>query len=442
MDDTEYKAPKGANLQYLLGKLRDDRFSTEYHFQDQMYDPRYGHHFPYFNIQTAKTMMLDPRISYGLSLIKGPIITYTKFFDSEEAESPSIHTAIVELNYHFPYAVTAKTPEIEKFIIDQLNRFWEVALSKVLTAVEWGYSASEVRFKRKKDGSVHFDNLFLYPAFGVQCVSRRQGIVGFVRNRDKNTYVPIGKGFWHVHKRERNHYYGESALKGAHIPWHETWTLGGARDIRRTWFFKNAYDGGELYYPEGSYQDANGNIVTHEDHAVRMLELKRSGSGMIFPSTKGLDGKRMWEYEPPKANVTPSGMEQYIQLLRDEELEGLGIPPEVVQSAGNDGMGSATGRMVPLMAFIASLTPIGTHVIGDFCEQILPLLLHFNGMEDDYTIRRIVPKTQENVNAEFEQANPDNGNPNPNPASKGNDDHQKKPQPIQKKTIQNNGKTG
>jgi hypothetical protein len=187
--------PTGANLEYLLGKLKDDRFSTEYHFNDQMWDPRYGHHFPFFNIQTAKTMLLDPRIKYGLSLIKGPITTYTKFFNSEEAESPSIHTAIVELNYHFPYAVKAKSPEVEEFIIDQLNRFWEVALSKVLTAIEWGFSASEVRFKRKKDGSVHFDNLFLYPSFGTQCVSRRKGIVGFIRNRDRNTYVPIGKGF-------------------------------------------------------------------------------------------------------------------------------------------------------------------------------------------------------------------------------------------------------
>jgi len=360
-------------------------------------------------------MLLDPRIKYGLSLIKGPITTYTKFFTSEEAESPDIHSAIVELNYHFPYAVRAKSPEVEEFIIDQLNRFWEVGLAKALTAIEWGYSGSEVAYRRKKDGTLCFHNLYLYPAFGIQCVSKRRGIVGFIRNRDRNTYVPIGKGFYHTHQRERNHYYGESALKGAHIPWHETWTLGGARDIRRTWFFKNAYDGGELYYPEGSYQDANGQNVSHEEHAVRMLEMKRSGSGMIFPSTKGLDGKRQWEYMPPKANVTPTGMQEYIQLLRDEELEGLGIPPEVVQSAGNDGMGSATGRMVPLMAFIASLTPIGTYVIGDFCEQILPLLLHYNKMDDDYTIRRIVPKTQESVDSEAQNM------------------------PVQEKTVQNNG---
>lgn len=415
-------------IDYLLGKLRDDKFTLENRFQDQIYDPRYGHHFPYFTQHTAKTMLLDPRIKYGLALIKGPITTYTKFFNSEEAESPSIHTAIVELNYHFPYQVKAKDQKTEDFIIDQLNRFWEVGLSKVLTAIEWGYCGSEVAYKKKKDGTLCFNNLYLYPSYGMQVITRRRGIIGFIRNQDKTTYVPIGKGFWHVHQRERNHYYGESALKGAHVPWHETWCLGGARDIRRTWFFKNAYDGGELYYPEGSYQDANGRIVTHEEHAVRMLELKRSGSGMIFPSTKGLDGKRQWEYEPPKANVTPTGMADYIQLLRDEELEGLGIPPEVVQS-GSDGLGGATGRMIPLMAFIASLTPIGSQIIGDFCEQILPLLLHYNKMDDDYTIRRIVPKTQDVVDSE--QAN-----------ATDTDSHKKKPSPVQTKTVQNNGQSG
>jgi hypothetical protein len=132
----------------------------------------------------------------------------------------------------------------------------------------------------------------------------------------------------------------------------------------------------------------------------------------MFPASKGVDGKREWEYNPPKGAVTPTGLEQYIDLLRDEELEGLCIPPEVVQSAGNDGMGSATGRMVPLMAFIATLTPIGRFIISDFCEQILPILLYYNKMPNNYTIRSIVPKT------------PPNGTGNT---------------PIQEKTVQDTG---
>ena len=274
-----------------------------------------------------------------------------------------------------------------------MNRFWEVGLYKALTSIEYGYSASEVQYRKNEDGKIEFHNLHLYPHFGTQCVTKQKGIIGFVRNNDRTTYVPLGKGFWTLNRREYNPYYGESTLKGSHIPWHETWMLGGARDIRRTWFFKNAYDGGELYYPEGSFQDEGGNVVTHEEYAIRMLELKRTGSAMAFPSVKDAGGKKQWEYEPPKSGVTPGGLEQYIDLLRDEMLEGMGIPPEIVQSAGNDGMGSATGRMVPLMAFIASLTPIGSHVLGDFCTQVLNTLLVANNMSTNYKIRRIVPKT-------------------------------------------------
>jgi hypothetical protein len=363
-----------------------------------MYDPRYGHHFPWFNFITITTMMLDPRIKYGLNLIKGPIATYTRFFTEEESESPSIHQAIVELNYHFPYAVCCKNKKQEDFIIRQLNRFWEVGIFKAMKAIEWGFSGSQVIYKQTNEHKIEFDNLYPYKSQLLQCVSKKNGIIGFIRNNDKNQYIPIGKGFWHLHEREEDHFYGVSRLKGAHVPWHETWMMGGARDIRRTWFFKNAYDGGELYYPEGFFQDESGNRVSNEVLAVEMMQMKRTGSTAMFPSSRKLDGKREWEYEPPKANLTPQGMVEYIQLLRDEELEGMGIPPEVVQSGSGNGLGSATGRMVPLMAFIASLTPLGADLISDFRKQILdPVLLFFNGFKDDYEIKRIVPKSYDGM---------------------------------------------
>jgi hypothetical protein len=346
-------------------------------------------------------MTLDPRIKFGLNLIKGPIATYTRFFSEEEAESPTIHQAIVELDYHFPYAVVCKDKKQEEFIIKQFNRFWEVGIFKAMKALEYGFSGSQVVYKQTKSHKIEFCNLHLYRSNQLQCVTKKQGIIGFVRNLDKEGYIPLGKGFWHIHEREENHYYGNSRLKGAHIPWHETWMMGGARDIRRTWFFRNSYDGGEIYYPEGFFQDENGQKTNNEVLAVRMAELKRTGSTAIFPSDRKLDGKRSWEYEPPKANVTPQGMIEYIQMLRDEELEGLGIPPEVVQSGSGNGLGSATGRMVPLMAFIASLTPIGSDLITDFRQQILdPVLLPFNGFDEEYEIKRIVPKSFEGMTAQ------------------------------------------
>lgn len=399
------------NLDYLLGHLRESNFNNQDTFR--VFDPRYGHHFPWFGFSVIDTMLLDPRIQYGLALIKGPIATYTKFFNEEDAESPAIHTAIVELNYHFPYGVYCKNQKQADFILRQLNRFWDVGIAKAMTAVEWGFSGSQVLYKKGKEHKLEFDNLYPYRAASLQCVSKERGIIGFIRDNDKNRYVQLGKGFWHLHQREHNHFYGNSRLRGAHIPWHETWMMGGARDIRRTWFFRNAYDGGEIYYPEGYFQDENGQKTTNETLAVKMAEMKRTGSTAVFPSSKGLDGKRAWEYEPPKANMTPQGMDIYLQTLKDEELEGMGIPPEVVQSGSGNGLGSATGRMVPLMAFIASLTPLGADLITDFRQQILdPVLLPINGFSDDYEIRRIVPKTidgQDPALAMQEQTIPDSG---------------------------------
>jgi hypothetical protein len=76
----------------------------------------------------------------------------------------------------------------------------------------------------------------------------------------------------------------------------------------------------------------------------------------------------------------------------------MGIPAEVVESKGSDGFGSATGRKVPFMAFIATLAPMVSNIIGDFHDQILrPILeLQNKGVAPKISIKKIVPKTAPN----------------------------------------------
>lgn len=425
--------PKGiTNVDYLLGNLRTfiPKYETGWNFQ---FDSRYAHHFTVFNSTTIRAMLRDPRIRFALWLIKGPIYTYTKFFSSEEAESPDIHASIVQLNYSFPYAVRAKDPEVEDFILSQIKRFWELGSIKALTALEWGYSASQVIYRIDTNNRLAFDNLYLYSQRPeeLQCLIQKDGIVGFRRRDHSSNYIPIGKGFWHVQGRDRNPYYGESRLLGAHIPWNETWMLGGARDTRRTWFFRNAYDGGEMYYPEGNSVTSDGQIVPNEHIAVQMMEAKRTGSHAIYPSSRDLQGKLQWEYVPPRANPTPTGLLEYVNTLRDEELEGVGIPPEVIRSESGNGLGSATGRMVPYMAFVASLSPVISELIHDFRYQILnPVLLPLNRMPIDYEIEPIVPKTISETTSE--ESLPEKSEP-----SSG----RKQLTPIQEKTVENTGLT-
>ena len=73
-------------------------------------------------------------------------------------------------------------------------------------------------------------------------------------------------------------------------------------------------------------------------------------------------------------------------------FEGMGIPPEVVESSGSTGFGSSSGRKVPMLAYMASLSPIVTELITDTKSQIINPLLIANRLPLDYTIKRIIPK--------------------------------------------------
>lgn len=357
------------------------------------YDPRYSHHFPYFGYGTIELMMRDSRIRYGLGLIKGPIFTYTKFFSKEESEDPEVNQAIIELEYHFSYKVEAESPETEKFVLDTLNKFWNNGLLKALRAIEWGFAPHQTIYTRDDKGLVQYDNLICYHPREARPISyKKTDLVGlYLKTRHRKIKIP--KAFIHVHQRELDPFSGQSRLYGSHIPWHETWSAGGGRDVRRLWYFKNAYDSGTLYVPEGSTTDPmTGEEVTNVMIGMEMMDKQQSGSYRVFTKRSGDKNQREWDYEDPKSRSTPEGLREYIQDLRAEELEGLGIPPEIVESDTSQGMGSSTGRKVPFLAFIATLAPIVTEVLADANNQIIRPLLLANKMNPNYQLTRIIPK--------------------------------------------------
>jgi hypothetical protein len=159
-----------------------------------------------------------------------------------------------------------------------------------------------------------------------------------------------------------------------------------------------------------------------QEVAALMMENAQTGSYRIFPKPASAQGKneRTWDYEPPKSNTTPQGMPEYLQDMRIELLEGMGIPPEVVENANSNGLGSASGRKIPLIAFYASLSPISIELIEDVCRQIIDPLLKVNGIPEEYDISRIIPKSYDpvqsnldNIQAQATDANADPTTPNP-----------------------------
>lgn len=357
------------------------------------------HHRPLFSRLSVRQMLEDPRIVFGLNLIKGPIHAFTKFFTEEESQNPAVHNWIVASETTFPYVVKCEDKEVSEYITKTMKRFWQVGAIKALKALEWGFSAGEViyRVQEPTDGRnkrlLHFDNLQDFYPPDCTAVSQGGGLIGTEINSGnlKEFYIGIPKVFWHVHARENQKYYGLSRLFGAYAAWWEIWTEGGARDIRRMWFYRNAFDGGIMRYPIGYTQIENGGRINNRDLALEMLAKKRAGGYLVFPNQTDGQGNQVWQYEPPTSASAPPGLAEYMVFLTNEELEGLGIPPEVVEGGGG-GLGAATGRKIPMVAFYSTLQQIVDFLIGDVKVQILDFLIRLNfGKLPEYEIVPLIP---------------------------------------------------
>lgn len=312
---------------------------------------------PPFTAATVAQMLTDPRVVYGLWLLKGPIITNAHVY------------------------VKCNNEIIRQYVIEQINRFWMNSAMRALKAIEWGYYGAEVMYREVK-GQIHFDTLrdFQPPDVKLKTyLGRPLGIVvRNVKGANQPVFLGFPKAFYHVHWRDRNPWYGLSRLFGAHVPWWEIWSDGGYRDIRRLWFYKNAYEGGTIRHPPGSSRDEHGILRPHKEMAREMVDKKRTGGTLTLPNTPGggADGQGYaWDYEPPVANPAPEGLLEYGETLREEIFEALGIPPEVIQSGGDQGFGSSTGRQVPQMAFYSILQELFQWLLTDLMDYLLTPLL-------------------------------------------------------------------
>lgn len=331
----------------------------------QDYEPRgyfglnyfLGQNRPAFTSGTIMGMLTDPRVIYGLWLIKGPILSNAHVY------------------------VKCDDVTVHDFLVEQINRFWANSAVRALKAIEWGYSGCEVLY-REKDGLVHFDELRDFYSPDVRVVVAKGEPTGIlVRNgvNQHQAYLGFPKSMLHVHWRERNRFYGLSRLYGAHVPWHEIWSDGGYRDIRRLWFYKNAYEGGTIRHPPGASQTDGGTLRPNRDIARELIEKKRAGGVLTLPNTPSGDaGTYAWLYEPPAANPPPEGLLEYGEVLNNEILEALGIPPEVIASGGDQGFGSSTGRQVPQLAFYSILQELLQWLLYDLDYCVLRPLVEVN----------------------------------------------------------------
>jgi hypothetical protein len=318
---------------------------------------------PLFTLFSIREMELSPQVLFGLWLIKGPIMTKSRFL------------------------VDCDNEEVRQFVVNQINSFWNNGAVQALNAIEWGYSGSEVIYETDEDTqAISYKHLKYFDAQNTKVVTKNGNRTGLLIDNfltlsmqpGKAVYLGGPKAFHHVHWRHLHPWYGRSRLVGAYIPWYEKWSEGGYRDIRRLWFYKNAFEGGIIYHPNGYVKTPDGQLIAYQDLAQSMIEKKRTGGVWAFPSDTDARGNKKWEYQDPKGNTIPAGLFDYGDKLDDEILEAMGIPTEVVRSMGNEGFGSSTGRQIPETAFYSILQEEVQWLMFDFVEQVIKPLVQIN----------------------------------------------------------------
>jgi hypothetical protein len=319
-------------------------------------------------------MMRDPHLWYGMELLKGPIITKAK------------------------YTVECDDMDVANYVQKQIDKFWMRGVSKALDSLIWGYCGSEVLYEfNKQDQEIDFKDLqYIHPR-DVKPVVYRGKIISMevsnavdpqhstsVNSNFGKIYLKAPKFFWCVHDKKYNQWFGRSRLEGAFDTWWEIWQPKGYRGIRHLWYYRHAYDGGILYYPDGSTQDPETQEeIPNALIAQEMLDRKETGSSLALPHKPGAED-RDWEYESPKGNTAPEGLLDYGDVLRDELWEGIGVPPEVAKS---EGTGSFAGRRIPQQAFYSYIQEIANDICWDFVEQVVKKLVKLrNGVDVPFNV--------------------------------------------------------
>ena len=320
--------------------------------------PYLSPHKPIFQRFWVPIMLNDPHVWYGMELLKGPVVSKAL------------------------YTVECQDMAVADYIDRQIKQFWRKGIVKALDCLSWGYSGSEVIFEYNAvEGCLDFKDLkYIHPRDLKAVTNPKTGDfrgieISNVKGCHGPKYLSGRKVFWTVNDRKCNRWYGRSRLQGAFDPWWEMSMPKGYKSIRHLWFYRNAFDGGILYYPDGSTQDPDtGEDIPNSLIAQEMLDRKETGSSLALPNKTG--DNRDWEWEAAKGNAIPEGLLDYGEVLRDEIWEGIGVPPEVAKS---EGTGSFAGRRVPQQAFYSQLQEVSDNILYDFIETtvketLLPLL--------------------------------------------------------------------
>lgn len=273
--------------------------------------------------------------------------------------------------------------EVESYIAANLNVFLDACLDVALLSVRYGYAPAEPVYE-EYDGIWYLKALESIDPFSCEPytdnLGRFDGIKvtksggNILRLRD---FMGIPKGFWTVHRRHIDRWYGQSRLRAAYPTFFKKWSKKGLGELLRIWMTKDAYDSGVLYYDtQGGLQQNGQKVTSNRGLAIDIMNQRQTGNVTVLPGdTDPQTQKRRWELQPPGSHNPPTVLFQAIQDCDARMLLAMGVSPELVQNFQTGGMGSASGRAIPETAFYSMLAAIIKPIILDFKEQIMDKLL-------------------------------------------------------------------
>lgn len=279
--------------------------------------------------------------------------------------------------------VVSKDSEAQAWAAEQFRRFWTRAIHKVAYGLWYTLSGGEVIYELE-DGKFQFSGLRPVYASDLRILTKdgrlkavrvkMSGIptAGVVVENSGDITLKFPKGFVYVHDHEFSSWRGRSEFEGAYRPWYEKASKDGAIDIRRMWFYRNAFDGGTLTHPTGTYKDPADNVEkSNRDLARQIIEWRKTGAGVTLPAVFDPNtGQKLWEWTPPAIAGDPSQLLEYPKDLDIEIQHGFGIPDDVItQSAG--ATGAFNGRSIPMAAWLATRTRIVRAIVEDFRNQVI-----------------------------------------------------------------------
>jgi hypothetical protein len=317
-------------------------------------------HRPYFHGWWIEEMLTSPKIQEALKFLKGPIVTKAKF------------------------EIITDNSEVKEMTQKLIDRFFLLAAESVLSALEYGYSVHEFIYEPEPGApyQLNLAEVNYFKSYDTKpCVDKvSKKFDGFWVPQIKQ-YIRRPKAFHFVYNKKFDKILGRSILHSAFLPWIEEWAVGGMRDIVKLWYAKMCYNSGVLYHPPGSTTLPDGTEIENAQLAQQMAQKAATGHIMTIQiehgdsmEVGGNGGVRTkWHYESGDVKAVPPGLLEHLKNVKDEQLEAMGIPPEIIQPEGG-GMGG-TGRSIPVDLYYTTLQQIlNSLTYTMFKSYILPLL--------------------------------------------------------------------